>query len=48
VLQAEEIDDGEWIDPALMDRRVSAQDPVLTEAICLIWKRYRELIVPVG
>jgi isopentenyldiphosphate isomerase len=48
VLLAEEIDDGEWIDPATMDRRVADEDPLLTEAICLIWERYRELIMPVG
>jgi hypothetical protein len=48
VLQIEEIDDGEWIDPAAMDRRVADEDPLLTEAISLIWKRYRELIMPVG
>jgi len=48
VLQADEIDDGEWIDPAIMDRRVADADPLLTEAIRLIWKRYRELILPVG
>ncbi|MDC1287729.1 NUDIX domain-containing protein [Gammaproteobacteria bacterium] len=47
VLQADEIDDGEWIDTATMDRRVADQDPLLTQAISLIWKRYRELIVPV-
>ena len=48
VLQADEIDDGEWVDPATMDRRVVDEDPLLTEAISLIWKRYRELIVPGG
>jgi isopentenyldiphosphate isomerase len=48
VLQDDEIDDGQWVDPTLMDRRVAAQDPVLTEAISLIWKRYRELIVLAG
>ena len=42
VLQAEEIDEVAWIDPATMDRRVADNDPVLTEAIGLIWKRYRE------
>jgi isopentenyldiphosphate isomerase len=47
-LQAEEIDDGEWIDPTAMDRRVADADPLLTEAISLIWRRYRELIMPVG
>ena len=46
VLQEAEIDDGEWIDPATMDRRVAEEDPVLTEAIIIIWKRYREVIVP--
>ncbi len=48
VLQEEEIDDGQWIDPATMDRRVAEEDPVLTGAISIIWKRYRELIEPVG
>jgi isopentenyldiphosphate isomerase len=42
VLQAEEIDDGVWIEPAAMDRRVADEDSGLTDAICLIWKRYRE------
>ena len=48
VLQADEIDDGEWVDAATMDRRVAMQDPVLTDAISLIWKRYRELPVRAG
>jgi len=42
VLQPEEIDAGAWIDPAIMDRRVADDDAELTEAITLIWKRYRE------
>lgn len=42
VLQAEEIDDGQWIGPPDMDRRVARDDPDLTNAISLIWKRYRE------
>jgi isopentenyldiphosphate isomerase len=42
VLQPEEIDEGAWIDPAVMDRRVADDDAELTEAITLIWKRYRE------
>jgi isopentenyldiphosphate isomerase len=46
VLQVEEIDDGEWVDPAAMDRRVADSDPLLTDAISLIWRRYRELIMP--
>jgi hypothetical protein len=46
-LQAEEIDDGEWVEPATMDRRVADNDPVLTEAISQIWRRYRDLPVAV-
>jgi isopentenyldiphosphate isomerase len=42
-LQADEIDDGEWVDAATMDRRVVALDPTLTDAISLIWQRYRGL-----
>ena len=42
VLQAEEIDDGLWIDPVTMDQRVAEQDPSLTEGLCLIWNKYRE------
>jgi isopentenyldiphosphate isomerase len=42
VLQAEEIDDGQWISPAAMDRRVADNDPSLTEAVSLIWKEYRK------
>ena len=48
VLQDDEIDDGEWVDSATMDRRVTAEDPLLTEAVSLIWRRYRELIMPGG
>jgi isopentenyl-diphosphate delta-isomerase type 1 len=43
VLQAEEIDDGRWVSVEAMDRRVAADDPCLTEAVCLIWKEYRKL-----
>jgi len=43
VLQAEEIDDGEWVSAETMDRRVAERDPCLTESVCLIWKEYREL-----
>ena len=42
VLQASEIDEGAWVDPADMDARVGVNDPVLTAAICLIWRRYRQ------
>jgi isopentenyldiphosphate isomerase len=48
VLQADEIDDGEWVDPETMDRRVAAADPLLTDVISLIWQRYRELIMPMN
>ena len=43
LLQEDEIDDGEWIEPARMDRRVMDDDPALTDAIALIWKRYRQI-----
>ena len=46
MLQEDEIDDGEWVDPATMDRRVAAADPLLTDGVTLIWRRYRELIMP--
>ena len=43
VLQAEEIDDGEWVSAEAMDRRVADEDPCLTESVRLIWKEYRAL-----
>lgn len=43
VLHPEEIDDGLWISPAAMDQRVAREDPELTEAVSLIWQKYREL-----
>ena len=43
VLQAEEIDDGQWLPAEAMDRRVADKDPSLTEAVCLIWQEYRSL-----
>lgn len=43
VLHPEEIDDGQWISPVVMDQRVAGNDPSLTEAVCLIWKTYRDL-----
>jgi hypothetical protein len=46
VLQSEEFVDGIWIEPAAMDRRVADEDSRLTDAICLIWKRYRESMRP--
>ncbi len=41
-LDPDEIDDGEWVLPSDMDRRVAAGDPWLTEALRLIWKKHRE------
>jgi len=43
VLHPEEIDDGLWISPAVMDQRVAREDPELTEAVSLIWQKYREM-----
>ena len=43
VLDPVEIDEGQWIRPAAMDQRVADADPSLTEAVCLIWQRLREL-----
>jgi isopentenyldiphosphate isomerase len=43
VLQADEIDDGQWLSVEAMDRRVADDDPCLTEAVSLIWKKYRNL-----
>ena len=42
-LHPEEIDDGSWMRPEVMDQRVTAGDLELTEAVSLIWKRYRDL-----
>lgn len=42
VLHPEEIDAGSWISLASMDRRVAQADPDLTEAVSLIWQRYRD------
>ena len=42
-LDPDEIDDGEWLTPRALDARVDAGDPTLTDAIALIWRRYREL-----
>jgi isopentenyldiphosphate isomerase len=42
-LQQEEIDDGVWITPEELNRRIEAGDTGLTENLVLIWNRYREL-----
>jgi isopentenyl-diphosphate delta-isomerase type 1 len=43
VLQADEIDDGQWVSRKIMDRWVTDQNPDLTESVCLIWREYRNL-----
>ena len=43
-LHPEEIDDGLWISPEEMDRRIEAGDQSLTEALVLIWKNYRDMV----
>ena len=43
-LQAEEIDEGQWLSTQQLDQRVAAGDPLLTENLCLIWNRYRETL----
>ncbi len=42
VLQAEEIDDDQWIDSESMDQWVAEEGSQLTGAIRLIWNRYRK------
>jgi len=41
-LQADEIDEGIWINQSEMDRRVSGEDPDLTRVLRYIWKRFRQ------
>ena len=41
VLQAEEIDEGNWVSGIEMDRRVAESDPVLTQVLRHIWDKYR-------
>ena len=42
VLQAEEIDEGAWLDVDEMDRRVSEADPSMTQVLRFIWKKFRQ------
>ncbi len=42
-LNRDEIDEGEWVTPEVMDHRLEAADPDLTDAVKMIWRRYREL-----
>ena len=41
-LQAEEIDDGDWISLSEMDRRMAEEDPVITNVLRYIWNKYRQ------
>lgn len=41
-LDAEEVADGRWLSLEDMDRRVADADPKMTDALRLIWRRYRE------
>lgn len=41
-LDPEEIDDGCWLNPEEMDSRIRAADPGMTDALRLIWNRYRQ------
>lgn len=41
VLQAEEIDEGDWVSMSEMDRRVAAADPELTRVFQYIWSKFR-------
>lgn len=43
VLQEEEIEQGEWISVAQMDRRVAAADQTLTPILQLIWRKFCQL-----
>lgn len=47
-LQAEEIDEGQWISPVEMNRRVRDADPSLTQGVKLIWKKYRQFLLDQG
>ncbi len=42
-LHPDEIEAGEWLAPTALDQRVEDGDPTLTDAVALIWLRYREL-----
>ena len=43
ILQTEEIDEGQWIEATSMDQWVDEEESQLTQAVRLIWKRYREM-----
>ena len=41
VLQADEIDEGEWFTASALDQRVAGHDPTLTTIFRLIWQTFR-------
>ena len=41
-LDSDEIEDGAWLDPKTLDERVAASDPMLTQVLAKIWRRYRD------
>ena len=40
-----ELADGQWLSCEAMDARVAGEDATLTLSLCLIWKRFRELLL---
>ena len=40
VLQASEIDEGRWVSKTELDTRVADDDPVMTDVLKLIWRKY--------
>ncbi|WKJ92091.1 NUDIX domain-containing protein [Methylomonas montana] len=41
-LAAEEIDEGRWLNPAIVDDRVNTNDPTLTVTFKMIWQQFRQ------
>lgn len=41
---ADEIDEIRWLDQPDINRRVTENDPTLTETFKIIWRRYREIL----
>lgn len=41
-LAAEEIDEGRWLHPEELDKRLAADDPSLTLTFKIIWQHYRD------
>lgn len=40
-LAADEIDEGQWLNPAILDQRVNSDDPSLTVTFKKIWQQFR-------